>query len=607
MTSITVVSSVEAHTVVLALAGLQGPPGDGVGIPGPAGTDGADGASAYQVAVAAGFVGTEAQWLASLVGEPGSPGADGADGAAGPGVPVGGAAGQVLAKRSSADFDTEWVAQTGGTGGGATNLSYTASPTGGTVTSDTGADAVLPLVDGANAGLMAPAQSTKLAGLPSTADEAGTAGSAVSAHAAAPDPHPQYALENALGTAAALNAPASGNAAAGEVVKGNDSRLNDARTPTSHTHPASQISDSTATGRAVLTAADPAAARSVIGAGTSNFGGAYVDLTGKPTLGTAAAAATGDFATAAQGTKADSALQPAAIGVSVQAYAPELSSWSTVAPSAKQDTLVSGENIKTVNGSSLLGPGDLVVSGGGGGSPGGSNNQVQFNDGGVFGGDAGLAFNKATGALAVGGKTVATSNPVLDVSQTWNAAGVTFTGIKFNVTNTASAAASLLADFQVGGVSKFSVNKDGFVKAAGLGDSSLNKAFFSGIAFTVSSSGYQAFTTDLNRTLVWNTAYIGFTVDGTSGNTRLYRDADNNLAQRNGTNAQTFRIYGTFTDASNSRRLELSMSTAGVAVIKPDGIGTGASSNVLHISGLPTSNPGPGILWNNAGVVNVGT
>lgn len=37
-----------------------------------------------------------------------------------------------------------------------------------------------------------------------------------------------------LGTAATLNVPASGNAAAGEVVKGSDTRLTDARTPTSH-------------------------------------------------------------------------------------------------------------------------------------------------------------------------------------------------------------------------------------------------------------------------------------------------------------------------------------------------------------------------------------
>ncbi|MBM1978246.1 hypothetical protein JQW35_13060 [Sulfitobacter pseudonitzschiae] len=39
-----------------------------------------------------------------------------------------------------------------------------------------------------------------------------------------------------LGTAAALSVPVSGDAASGEVVKGNDSRLTDARAPTSHNH-----------------------------------------------------------------------------------------------------------------------------------------------------------------------------------------------------------------------------------------------------------------------------------------------------------------------------------------------------------------------------------
>jgi len=41
--------------------------------------------------------------------------------------------------------------------------------------------------------------------------------------------------------------------------------------------------------------------------------GDYDDLTGKPTLGTAAATASTDYATAAQGAKADTAVQPAAI------------------------------------------------------------------------------------------------------------------------------------------------------------------------------------------------------------------------------------------------------------------------------------------------------
>jgi hypothetical protein len=42
-------------------------------------------------------------------------------------------------------------------------------------------------------------------------------------------------------------------------------------TPSAHTHPASAISDSTATGRSVLTAVDAAAARTAIGAGTSSL------------------------------------------------------------------------------------------------------------------------------------------------------------------------------------------------------------------------------------------------------------------------------------------------------------------------------------------------
>ena len=46
---------------------------------------------------------------------------------------------------------------------------------------------------------------------------------------------------------------------------------------------------------------------------------------------------------------------------------------------------------------------------GGGGTPGGASGDVQFNDGGVFGGDVGMAYNKATKALSVGGIVTATT------------------------------------------------------------------------------------------------------------------------------------------------------------------------------------------------------
>lgn len=72
--------------------GPQGPAGnDGAaGMPGadgpqgPAGADGADGLSAYEIAVANGFVGTELEWLTSLEGPQGPAGSDGPQGPAGP-------------------------------------------------------------------------------------------------------------------------------------------------------------------------------------------------------------------------------------------------------------------------------------------------------------------------------------------------------------------------------------------------------------------------------------------------------------------------------------------------------------------------------------------
>ena len=79
--------------------GPKGPKGD-PGPQGPPGEDGAPGAQGEQ-------------------GPPGPAGQDGAEGPqgpAGPGVAAGGTAGQILRKKSDADYDTEWVTQQGGGG-----------------------------------------------------------------------------------------------------------------------------------------------------------------------------------------------------------------------------------------------------------------------------------------------------------------------------------------------------------------------------------------------------------------------------------------------------------------------------------------------------------
>lgn len=58
-----------------------------------------------------------------------------------------------------------------------------------------------------------------------------------------------------------------------------------------------------------------------------------------------------------------------------------------------------------------------------------------------------------------------TTMNIFDLVDTWGDAAVNFTAIKMNVTNTASAAGSLLLDLQVGGASKFNIDKAGNVNA----------------------------------------------------------------------------------------------------------------------------------------------
>lgn len=55
----------------------------------------------------------------------------------------------------------------------------------------------------------------------------------------------------------------------------------------------------------------------------------------------------------------------------------------------------------------------VPAGGGGGGTPGGLDTQVQFNDGGAFGGDAGLTYGKATALLSVGGDLFLLTNAVI--------------------------------------------------------------------------------------------------------------------------------------------------------------------------------------------------
>ena len=84
--------------------------------------------------------------------------------------------------------------------------------------------------------------------------------------------------------------------------------------------------------------------------------------------------------------------------------------------------------------------------------------------------DTGTRLFSCANTLAVG--TVVASTP-LSITAQWNNAGVTFNQFLINVTDAASGATSTLADLQLGGVSQFSVRKDGAINQVGIAFASL--------------------------------------------------------------------------------------------------------------------------------------
>jgi hypothetical protein len=176
------------------------------------------------------------------------------------------------------------------------------------------------------------------------------------------------------------------------------------------------------------------------------------------------------------------------------------------------------------------------------------------------------------------------SQAISDMSVTW-ADGTLKNGIKLNVTDTSSNASSLLMDLGTGGgsfASRFKVDKAGnTTMAAGLTFTGTMAAIGAGGVqrFALNSSGVQQYSADVGPRWTSNWANDG-TVD-----LFLFRDAANTLAQRNGANGQTFRLYGTYTDATIAfeRFFIEAPSAAGAAVKLGTQKGTGASARALEL------------------------
>ena len=312
--------------------GIQGETGP-AGATGPQGPQGPDGDTAYEAALDAGFVGTEAEWLSSMQGVAGPEGPEGPQGATGPAGPQGvqgiqgvqGDAGDTGPAGSSAytiavadgfiGDETAWLASLVGAQGtqgvqGIQGLQGETGPQG--PQGDAGAQGIQGLVGDA-ATVTVGTVTTGTPGTSVTVTNSGTTGAAV--------------LDFAIPQGAA-GANGTGSGTVTEVIVGaglSGADITSAGT-ISHDDTSSQT-DITATTDTFVDGLTFDTFGHVTGVTTSVvqgfdgdynsltnqpslFDGDYGSLANTPTLGTAAATASTDYATAAQGATADTALQP---------------------------------------------------------------------------------------------------------------------------------------------------------------------------------------------------------------------------------------------------------------------------------------------------------
>ena len=168
--------------------------------------------------------------------------------------------------------------------------------------------------------------------------------------------------------------------------------------------------------------------------------------------------------------------------------------WSTF--NGKQSTLVSGTNIKTINGTSVLGSGNLTVSA----SAGGSNTQVQYNSTGALAGSSNFTFDGTALALA---SAPTNTVPAFNLTGTPNNAAGAKTGVLAVGSNFTASDKNIMASFVqdindytqivvqnpnagAAASSDFIVNNNNTTGAGVYGDFGINSSGWTGTAGTVS-------------------------------------------------------------------------------------------------------------------------
>ncbi|MCK5610965.1 hypothetical protein KAR91_54335 [Candidatus Pacearchaeota archaeon] len=194
---------------------------------------------------------------------------------------------------------------------------------------------------------------------------------------------------------------------------------------------------------------------------------------------------------------------------------------------------------------------------------------------------------------------MATSN-IYELADTWNAGGTTFTAIKMDVTDIASAAGSNLMDLLVNSASKFRVDK-----AANL--------FMSGFARAINTQATAPLAPAALNLSALSQDALRFSNDRdiTVTSFPLGADAapfDISLIAQAALPAATTNLIGADLNINGGAGASGSAGLASGGNVSIDGgaaFGTGVVGNIIMAS-LPTSDPAvTGALWNNSNVMNI--
>jgi hypothetical protein len=197
-----------------------------------------------------------------------------------------------------------------------------------------------------------------------------------------------------------------------------------------------------------------------------------------------------------------------------------------------------------------------------------------------------------TGTWFTGGTATTTKPQVLieptgTTSTAWSTSGTGF-GV-----NAASGFAGRLLDLQLNGTTLFNVGLTGTGGTFSCKNGA-QEVLFDGTNFKLTRGTSTAPSVSISAGVAYTfkLAYpvtFGWTASNSDAafDLILARDAANTLAQRNGTNAQTSRVYGTYTDASNYVRAALN-STSTAVTLAAETAGTGADDIPLNLTAAGT-------------------